>query len=205
MRALSRIAAGVGALVMTIALAGCGSGSSGSASVASTATSAATTSTTTAAQPKSERTYGQIAITSPAFKAGGPIAARYTCDGANVSPPLRWHGVPAGTAELFLLAVAVGSAGETVEWALAGIRPSTRQIAAGALPAGAFAGVNGAGKPGWGGLCGPKGSLQRVIFVLYALNRKLILKPGFDPVAVRNGLTGASLARGLTLATYTRA
>jgi len=182
--------------------------------VASTTTTAAATSTapvakppasTTGAKAQSEPTFGQIALTSPAFKAGGPIAARYTCDGANVSPPLQWHGVPAGTAELFLLAVAVGGAGETVQWALAGIPPSAKRIPEGSLPAGAIAGLNSAGKAGWGGVCGPKGSVQRVVFVLYALSRKLSLKDGFDPVSIRNGLKSVSVARGLTLATYTRA
>ncbi|HEY7935409.1 MAG TPA: hypothetical protein VID48_16430 [Solirubrobacteraceae bacterium] len=33
---------------------------------------------------------GPMAIASPAFELGGAIPARYTCDGANVSPPLHW-------------------------------------------------------------------------------------------------------------------
>jgi hypothetical protein len=35
-----------------------------------------------------ERTFGKIKVTSAAFKAGGPIGAKYTCDGAGISPPL---------------------------------------------------------------------------------------------------------------------
>ena len=34
---------------------------------------------------------------SPAFGPGDPIPPRYTCDGENVSPELRWDGVPDGT------------------------------------------------------------------------------------------------------------
>src|SRR6185312_10219684 len=45
----------------------------------------------------------RIALTSPAFKAGGTIPKRYSCDGANVSPPLRWRRVPGDARELALL------------------------------------------------------------------------------------------------------
>ena len=34
---------------------------------------------------------------SPAFRAGGDLPARYTCDGASLSPPVSWSGAPAGT------------------------------------------------------------------------------------------------------------
>ena len=35
-----------------------------------------------------------FAIESPAFQHGGAIPRRYTCDGDDVSPPLRWSGAP---------------------------------------------------------------------------------------------------------------
>ena len=45
----------------------------------------------------------QIAVTSLAFVDHGPIPARYTADGAGVSPPLQWTGVPAGAGSLALI------------------------------------------------------------------------------------------------------
>ena len=42
-------------------------------------------------------------LTSTAFAAGEPIPAKYTCDGANVSPPLSWGEPPAGTQSLALI------------------------------------------------------------------------------------------------------
>src|SRR5262249_749194 len=43
-----------------------------------------------------------LVLTSPAFSNGGTIPKRYTCDGANVSPALRWTAPPRGTASLSL-------------------------------------------------------------------------------------------------------
>ena len=44
-----------------------------------------------------------IAVSSPAFAEGGPIPADHTEDGAKLSPPLGWSGVPAGAAEVVLV------------------------------------------------------------------------------------------------------
>src|SRR5258706_2798317 len=44
-----------------------------------------------------------IVVSSPAFGDGGEIPQRFTCDGADVSPPLRFAGSPVNTAELALL------------------------------------------------------------------------------------------------------
>lgn len=149
--------------------------------------------------------FGKIKLTSTAFKPGGPISAQYTCDGADISPPLQWHDVPHGTAELFLLAIDLGgSSSEAIQWSVAGISPSSSGIPAGGLPPGAVAGLNSAGKVGWSGICGAKGQLQRVAFLFYALNHKLDLKSGFNPIQARSGLKGATLATGLTAATYKR-
>lgn len=178
----------------------------------STSTTKTTTTPATAPPAKSsgkpatkEKTFGKIKVTSTAFKAGGPIAVKYTCDGAGTSPPLRWQGVPHGTSEVLVLAIDLsGGAKDVVQWAIAGIHPNTTSIPEGSLPAGAVAGVDSAGKVGWGGICGVKGQLHHVGFLFYALKRPLGLKSGFDPNAVRKGLKGATLATGLTLATYQR-
>jgi phosphatidylethanolamine-binding protein (PEBP) family uncharacterized protein len=200
---------GCGALgaAITIAIAGCGGSSSSgtTASVASTPTTTATSTTTASTSAKSQPAFGKITLTSSAFTAGGPLPIRYTCDGADLSPPLEWHGVPSGAAELFLLAVDLsGSASDAIQWAVGGISPNVRGLSAGSLPADAVVGLNSAGKAGWDGVCGAKGVLHHVAFLFYALKRKLGLRPGFNPVVARNGLKGASLATGLTLATYQR-
>ena len=42
-------------------------------------------------------------IASTAFANGAAIPERFTCDGANLSPPLDWHDVPAGELSLALI------------------------------------------------------------------------------------------------------
>jgi phosphatidylethanolamine-binding protein (PEBP) family uncharacterized protein len=133
------------------------------------------------------------------------MPARYTCDGAGLSPPLQWTNLPSGTAEFFLLAIDLsGGKTDAIQWAVGGLNPSLRGIAAGRLPPGAVVGRNGDGKAGWGGICGARGRTHHVAFLLYALSRKLGLKPGFNPAHLRGGLSGATLARGLTVGTYQR-
>ena len=98
----------------------CGRSSAGTCS-ASTSTKSST--------PAPRSTLGTIAVSSPAFQPGGAMPRRYTCDGAGVSPPLRWLGVPAGSVELLLLAIDLdGRHTGAVQWAVAGLPPSSPGI-----------------------------------------------------------------------------
>ena len=114
-------------------------------------------------------------LSSPAFAPGEPLPARYTCDGRDASPPLRWTAPPRGTVSLALTVTdpdAVG--GPFVHWRLAGISPSARS-----LPEGSRAGGrNSFGKTGYGGPCPPRGQAHRYVFELRALGRggKLLAK-----------------------------
>ena len=44
-----------------------------------------------------------ITVSSLAFSDHAPIPVRYTADGPGLSPPLQWHGVPAGTSAVVLI------------------------------------------------------------------------------------------------------
>ncbi|HEQ60377.1 MAG TPA: YbhB/YbcL family Raf kinase inhibitor-like protein, partial [Firmicutes bacterium] len=45
-----------------------------------------------------------LTLTSSAFKTGEAIPKRYTADGMDVSPPLKWKNVPDGCKSLALIA-----------------------------------------------------------------------------------------------------
>jgi Raf kinase inhibitor-like YbhB/YbcL family protein len=123
------------AVVAVAALAaGCGSSSSNSSSHAS------------------------INLSSPAFASGGVIPRKYTCDGADVSPPLRWSGVPTGTKKLRLLMRDPDApGGNYIPWSVGGIAPTAAGLVSGRLPKGAIAGDNSFGSIGYRGPCPPRG------------------------------------------------
>lgn len=194
-------ALGCAALVLAATVAGCGSSSTTSATQAKSATSTQTTTPGTTTNPN---LFGEISLTSAAFKNGHPIPVTYTCAGADISPPLQWRKIPAGAAELVLVALDIGKTGRNkIVWAVGGIQPTDAQVAAGAIPAGAVAGVSDSGKAGWGGVCDTKkGERHRIAFLIYAVKSKLHLKSGFSPLAMRQELRAATISTGLTIASY---
>jgi Raf kinase inhibitor-like YbhB/YbcL family protein len=46
---------------------------------------------------------GRIVVQSPAFAPGRPIPVPYTADGAGLSPPLEWKGIPMTTSRLVIV------------------------------------------------------------------------------------------------------
>lgn len=84
------------------------------------------------------RAPASIAVRSDAFGPGERIPVRYSCQGANVSPPLRWSGVPDHADELALVVDDTDAPGGTyVHWVVFGIDPETNAIRADTVPPGA--------------------------------------------------------------------
>jgi len=101
-------------------------------------------------------------LRTPAFEQGGTIPRRHTCDGDNVSPALRWSGVPGGTRSLVLLCNDRDAPGGTFRhWAVYDIPPDRRELTEGHGPEtlrdGVKQALNDFGKPGCGGPCPPEG------------------------------------------------
>ena len=182
------------ACALTLLLGGCGSSSKQQASSKPAAT--------TAPAPPSP-----IRLSSPAFAEGGRIPVRFTCDDIDDSPPLRWSGVPAGTAQLALLLEDPGAPGGTfTHWAVFDIPPTTAAIAQGAIPRGARQGTTSFSQSHYGGPCPPHGdAAHRYVFTLYALRAPLSLPQGAPPEDLRAAVTRVTLAVGRLTATYTRA
>ena len=121
-------------------------------------------------------------IVSPSFGQNGAIPSRHTCDGTNVSPPLEWTGVPAGTKSLALIVDDPDAPDPAapkmtwVHWVLCNIPPGVsglkEGIAATELPEGTLQGYNDWKRPGYGGPCPPAGR-HRYFFKLYALDTVL--------------------------------
>jgi Raf kinase inhibitor-like YbhB/YbcL family protein len=182
------------------------SSSSSSSSTSSSSSHAASTSASSNSSGELPSTPGAMAISSPAFERNGAIPAQYTCDGANISPPLQWQHLPAHTKELVVFIIDDSSDGSEggIRWVVAGIDPSLSGLSAGQLPAGAVVGLNGSGKATYGGICPPKGKPAAIEFVLWALSKTIPLSNGFIPAVAEHDYSHSELASATTYATYTR-
>jgi Raf kinase inhibitor-like YbhB/YbcL family protein len=134
---------------------------------------------------------------------GGAIDARFTCDGADTSPALRWTAPPAGTVELALV-VTDDDANGYIHWAVAAIPPTAGGTAEGATIPGAVEGTNGFGKPGYGGPCPPAGSTHTYRFALYALSQQAELPADFTGQDLEQIAGPAAVTVAETTGTYTR-
>lgn len=101
-----------------------------------------------------------ITVTSIAFADGDPVPNRYTCDGDNVAPPLRWPGVPAD-AEALALVVGDPDAprGTFTHWVVLDIPTDVTAVDEASAPAGGVEGQNSAGRSSHFGPCPPSGTL----------------------------------------------
>jgi Raf kinase inhibitor-like YbhB/YbcL family protein len=123
-------------------------------------------------------------LTSTAFRDGGAIPARLTCEGEDLSPPLAWHGMPAGTKSIALIVddpdAPDPKAPKRVwtHWLLFNLSPEETQLPEDAdragLPSGTARGVNDFGDAAYGGPCPPVGR-HRYFHKLYALDTMLDL------------------------------
>ncbi|MFI5003993.1 MAG: hypothetical protein ACHQE6_03160 [Solirubrobacterales bacterium] len=204
-RAIARGPIAAALLATGLAIAGCGGSSTRSSSQASAGTTGvplpSSTPTTTPAQPTTptSTTSSPPSSTEPASahvppvtiklsalglgpKPEYPIPRNNTCDGANVPLSFTWSNVPHGTAELALFVLSLQSVnGESVfvDWAVAGLGPGSRGIAAGKLPGGAVVLTNGFGRAGYS-ICPPKGTNGTFLARLVALPHRLAIRPGLD-------------------------
>lgn len=142
-------------------------------------------------------------LTSAAFDDGGTIPARHSCDGEDVSPPLRWSGAPDGTAG-YTLIVDDPDARGFVHWVLADIPGEAAELPEGEGDSIGTPGPNDFGRTGWAGPCPPRGE-HRYVFTLYALSEPLGLGPGASADAVRRALEGRVLGEAVMTARYSRA
>ncbi|MDH3237634.1 MAG: YbhB/YbcL family Raf kinase inhibitor-like protein [Deltaproteobacteria bacterium] len=146
----------------------------------------------------------ELSITSPAFPHNGMIPIKYTCDGADVSPPLAIGSVPENTNSLALIVDDPDAPmGTWVHWVVWNIAADTREIPENTVPPGALQGTNDFGKQKYGGPCPPSGR-HRYFFKLYALNAPLALKAGATKAQVEEAVSGHLLGKAELVGLYRR-
>ncbi len=148
-------------------------------------------------------------LRSSAIGKGQEISRRFTCDDADISPPLSWSGVPPGTRALALICDDPDApVGTWVHWVYYDIPATVSQLGEGVAPdekpaQGGVQGRNDFGRLGYGGPCPPSGR-HRYYFRLYALDTSLGLKPGASRQQVESAMAGHVLDEAQLMGTYSR-
>jgi Raf kinase inhibitor-like YbhB/YbcL family protein len=155
-----------------------------------------------AACGSSDRSRG-MALTSSAFKPGGAIPKRHSCDGENLSPPLAWTGAPAKT-KSFAVVCDDPDASNFTHWVLFNVPADAAALEEGRIPAGAAEGANDFDGRGWGGPCPPTGE-HRYAFRLYALDVPTLSLVSPTKQHLERAMEGHVLAEARLTGTYRRA
>ncbi len=147
---------------------------------------------------------GPFQISSPVFGHNQMIPSKYTCDGADVNPPLLIEGAPQGPKSFALVVDDPDApAGTWVHWVLWNIDPKTAEIREGSVPAGASQGMNDFRKHDYGGPCPPSGT-HRYFFKLYALDTTLDPGKGAAKASLERAMKGHVIAHAELIGLYKR-
>lgn len=148
-------------------------------------------------------------LTSAAFTHQGAIPTKYSCEGADLSPPLAWTGLPPGTKSLALVVddpdAPDPAAPKTtwVHWVLYNLPPTAGGLPEGAsvLPHGTQQGLNDWRRTGYGGPCPPIGR-HRYFHKLYALDTVLPDLGHPTKAALEKAMNGHILGQAELVGTY---
>jgi Raf kinase inhibitor-like YbhB/YbcL family protein len=151
-----------------------------------------------------------FSLTSSAFTSGGDLPARFSCDGAGVSPPISWEGAPSRAASFVLIVEDPDAPGGTfTHWVFYNIPGTARSLPEGIAPTdqsafGGVQGMNGARRTGYQPACPPPGAAHRYQFTLYALDSLLPWSDGATADDIRRGMAGHEIARAELTGAYQR-
>lgn len=159
----------------------------------------------------------KIIVSSSAFAEGERIPKLFTGDDQDVSPPLRWEGIPESAKELALICddPDAPTAEPWVHWVIYKLPPGLRELPQG-IPAGsriehpvpASQGRNSwaSGRTiGYRGPAPPPGhGVHHYHFRLYALDCEVAVNPGIDKKTLLKAMDGHVLADGELVGTYQR-
>ncbi len=154
-----------------------------------------------------------FALGSVAFDDGAAMPVRFTADGAGLSPPLHWSGLPPGTAALALLVEDADPPlpRPLVHMVLYALPPTLNGLAEGAVPlrhaqSRMFAaGRNSFGRRGWLPPSPVPGhGLHRYVFQLFALSAPFAPRRVPGRGAVMLAVRRSRLGMGRLIGTYER-
>ena len=158
----------------------------------------------------------EIEVTSSAFRAGEKIPKKYTGEGVDVSPPIAWKNLPAGTKELVLICddPDAPTPEPWVHWVIYKIPATLEGFPEGVphdarlkKPSGVMQGKNSwpSNNIGYRGPLPPAGhGVHHYHFKLYAIEAHLVIEPGLDKKKVLQEIKDHILGEGDLIGTYER-
>lgn len=151
----------------------------------------------------SDTPMSELTLASEVFLDKETIPLQYTCDGADVSPPLMVSGIPEGAVSLTLIMDDPDApVGTWDHWVIFNMPPTLTEIGEGIEPEGT-PGNNSWGRTGYGGPCPPDGE-HRYFFKLFALDITLDLSQGASKEDVLSAMEGHTLGEAELMGRYTR-
>lgn len=145
--------------------------------------------------------YKLLTITSTAFNDGAMIPVKYTCDGANINPPLDIKNIPEEAKCLALIVDDPDAPINTwVHWIAWNI-PVTHHLKEDEVHG--TEGVNDFQQYHYGGPCPPSGT-HRYFFKLYALDDVLELPPDTKKLQLEKAMSEHIIAFGELVGLYKR-
>jgi Raf kinase inhibitor-like YbhB/YbcL family protein len=150
-------------------------------------------------------TWEQLLLTSSAFATGTTIPAAYTCDGANVNPPLSLQNIPDGAQSVVIDLVDTSMSQNQANWLIWDVSPEVMQIPQNANASVGDIGVNEAGKNGYAGPCKTvdnKSNEHHYRFEAYALNTILNLPTSANFADVQQAMKKHIVAYGSLTGIY---
>jgi Raf kinase inhibitor-like YbhB/YbcL family protein len=146
----------------------------------------------------------EFALESSAFEHAQAIPSRHSCEGEDVSPPLRWSNAPEGTRSLALVVDDPDAPGGVfTHWIAWALDPAAEGLAEGE-PA-PREGHNDFGTRGYRGPCPPPGhGRHRYVFRLYALDAEPELAAAATKAQVEQAIAGHVLTTAELVGTYER-
>lgn len=149
-----------------------------------------------------------------AFTDGRAVPKRHTGDGEDLSPELKWAGLPKDTKELALIVddPDAPTPEPWVHWLIYNIPADTTGLAEGVpreptlqAPPGALQGKNSWDQVGYRGPAPPQGhGTHHYHFKLYALDAPLSAGPGLDKKGLLDAMSGHVLGHCEVVGTYQR-
>lgn len=142
-------------------------------------------------------------LISPAFEPNGRIPSEYTCEGENISVPLKIEGAPHKTVSFALVMDDPDAPNGTFDhWIAWNIPGSLKELPSGFSPP--AQGVNGFDETGYRGPCPPPGKPHHYHIKIYALDAMINLPKTTTKADLMKAILGHVISQAEVVGVFSR-